>query len=225
MGIGTVGAIRDMGTDGDWEMRESRVCPYAPMPRCLAYVPHVPIRRVRCPRAFPLRGVRSFRRHDVSAGLASQQGACGGLRAPVRERRRIHRLARSAAQRAGRTGPQSRRLADSPSEAGGRRNHLGIRRARHQDGALADPHRLDETRLRVGARHQRRRHHPRLRGGGRRRDVGRRRRDTWSRSLRHGRGDRPRSQRRDHTGRDGRSRPRPGRGRAIFAAHRQRTCR
>ena len=64
-----------------------------------------------------------------------------------------------------------------------RRHHLGLRRARRQDGAVAHPRGPDGPRVRVCARHQRRRDHPRLRGRALGSDFGGRRRGARARAA------------------------------------------
>src|SRR5690606_40143438 len=52
---------------------------------------------IMLPRAIPLRRIRPVGRPHLSAGLAEEQGAGGGLRTAVREGQRRHGLARLAA--------------------------------------------------------------------------------------------------------------------------------
>ena len=129
---------------------------------------------------FDLSGVRA-----LSAGVAAEQGAARGLRARRTRRAaawpRGWRACRSCSPRGDLRAPSSRR---SPRRTrAGRAGRLGARRARHQDRPVADPHRPDGARLRVGAGAERRRRHPRRRDRAGRRDLRGRRRGARARAA------------------------------------------
>ena len=138
-------------------------------------------------RAIPLRRVRPVGRDHLSAGGARQQGEGGGLRQAAREGQRCRGVARRPAEHPRRRRSEGRGARHRRGAPFGRRHHLGLRRARDQDGPLAHPRRSRRTRVRVGIRDQRRRHHPRLRDRAGGLDIGGRRRGARAGAVRHGR--------------------------------------
>ena len=127
--------------------------------------------------AFPLRRIRPVRDSDLPAEEPGEQGAGGGLRQALPSPARAWPACSTRCRRSWR--PRDFRAVVAAliaARAAGRGDRLGVRRARDQDRALADPDRPDGARLRLGARDQRRRPHPRLRDRAVGRDVRGRRR-------------------------------------------------
>ena len=145
-----------------------------------------------------VRGVRSIRRPDLSAGVAPKQGERRGLRAARRRQaRRSPRLLDSAAEHPGRRRLQGRRRVPSRDAAThGRGIVWGLGAHVIKTGLGPAPDRSDGARLRVGHRHQRRGGHSRLRGRAGRRDLRGRRRGARAGPIRHGRRDRTAAERR-----------------------------
>ena len=129
-----------------------------------------------------------------------EQGARGRLRAAVSSRAGPSPAGSTRCRRSSARGPPPRRRGARRGARGRRGIVWGIGAHVIKTGVVARADRSDAARLRVGARDERRRHHSRLRDRALGRDVRGRRRGARARAVRHGRGDRPRSQRRHRAG-------------------------
>ena len=135
-----------------------------------------------------------------SRRAAPKQGERRRIRASARRRslvRRVHRMRSPTSSSRATSAPSSTR---SSAPRGASVASCHARRPRREDGPRAAAHRSHAPRRHHAHRDERLGGDPRLRDRALRRDVGRRRRRTSRRHVRHGRGDRPRDERRVRRG-------------------------